>query len=245
MAGALVTRAVMAAVALGVFGLVGWALAYGYFRTYTPSSRTFPVWGVDVSHHQGAIAWDRVAGDGVDFAYIKATEGGDFTDRRFAENWRAAGAAGIARGAYHFFTFCRPGIEQAAHVIAIVPKEAGALPLAIDLEFGGNCAPGPNRLDIETELAIFEAAVGAHYGQTSVIYATREFYEDRLAGAVLDNPLWLRSLLRQPSYARQPWTFWQYHNRGRVDGVTGPVDRNVFYASEAEFARWRAGNSGG
>src|SRR3546814_10025509 len=62
--------------------------------------------GIDVSHHQGAIDWERVAADGVEFAYLKATEGGGFSDPRFVSNARGAKAAGIKVGAYHYYTPC-------------------------------------------------------------------------------------------------------------------------------------------
>src|SRR3954470_16000189 len=74
-----------------------------------PSERHYPSQGIDVSHHQGHIAWAKLPRQGVDFAYIKATEGADYVDRRFSINWRAAHAVGIRRGAYHFFTLCRSG----------------------------------------------------------------------------------------------------------------------------------------
>src|SRR5262245_48058079 len=90
-------------------------------------------YGVDVSHHQGHIAWAKLPRQGVDFAYIKATEGGDHADSRFSINWRAAHAAGIRRGAYHFFTLCRSGREQAYHFIRHVPVDAAALAPAVDL----------------------------------------------------------------------------------------------------------------
>ena len=74
-------------------------LAYVGYPWLEPARLLYDVHGIDVSHHQGAIDWQAVAGDGVAFAYIKATEGGDFTDRRFAENWAAAVAAGSPRRA--------------------------------------------------------------------------------------------------------------------------------------------------
>jgi hypothetical protein len=76
---------------------------------------TYPVHGTDVSKYQGSIDWPAVRASGISFAFIKATEGGDRLDDRFAENWHAAKAAGIPRGAYHFFYFCRPAHEQAVH----------------------------------------------------------------------------------------------------------------------------------
>ncbi len=213
------------------------ACAYLYFLTFHPDEERYPVRGIDVSHHQGAIDWPAVAGSGIAFAYIKATEGGDFSDRRFQQNWREASTAGLRIGAYHFFTFCRPGREQAAHFIATVPAEPERLPPAVDLEFGGNCGTGSKRLDVMKELAAFLDIVEAHYGMKALLYATPEFYMAYLANRKIDNPLWFRSILFEPSYNRQPWTFWQYHNRGRIAGIEGPVDYNVFAGSLEAFAK--------
>lgn len=77
------------------------ALAWLFFTGWRPSTRAFPVQGIDVSHHQGEIDWFALPGQDVDFAYIKATEGGDHRDRLFARNWEEARQAEIARGAYH------------------------------------------------------------------------------------------------------------------------------------------------
>ncbi len=49
---------------------------------------------------------------GLRFAYVKATEGGDWTDPRFEKNWREARRAGLRVGAYHFFSFCRPAAAR-------------------------------------------------------------------------------------------------------------------------------------
>lgn len=78
----------------------------------------FPVHGIDVSRHNGAIDWPRVADAGVAFAWIKASEGGDVRDPRFTENVTGASAAGLRVGAYHFFTFCRPAADQARQFLA-------------------------------------------------------------------------------------------------------------------------------
>ena len=85
-----------------------------------------------MSGHQDVIDWKRVADDGIAFAYIKATEGGDFVDDRFRENWRNAGTAALDRGAYHFFTLCRPGDEQARNFLAVAhPTPPPSVPPSI------------------------------------------------------------------------------------------------------------------
>ena len=67
-----------------------------------PYPHDFPIHGIDVSNHQGDIDWQAVRASNVKFAYIKATEGGDHVDQRFAQNWAGAKAAGVKHGAYHF-----------------------------------------------------------------------------------------------------------------------------------------------
>lgn len=58
--------------------------------------------GIDVHGRKGAVDWVRVQRFGVSFAWLKASEGKTFVDARFAENRRAAKAAGIRVGAYHY-----------------------------------------------------------------------------------------------------------------------------------------------
>jgi lysozyme len=213
------------AVALLIAGLA--AVGYGYMRGWAPPRETFPVQGIDVSHHQGPIDWAAVRADGVDFAYIKASEGGDLRDPRFAENWSAAANAGLRRGAYHFFTLCRPARDQATNFIALVPREADALPPALDLEFAGNCAARPPRDALIAEVATFIRMVEAHSEKPVMLYITREFEEHYRVSAAIDRPLWLRRIFLEPQYGSHPWVMWQAHSRRRVAGVDGPVDWNV------------------
>lgn len=208
-----------------VVPLVLVAAAYTYFISFSPDRARYPVRGIDVSHHQGAIDWARVAKDDVAFAYIKATEGGDHVDTRFAENFAAAQAVGIAVGAYHFFTLCRSGAEQAANLLANVPLAPGMLPVAVDLEYEGNCSARPPadvvKKEVETFVEIVEAATGA----PSVFYVTYGFYKDYYA-VLPERSLWTRWIVWHPP-KDQDWLFWQYHDRGRVDGIEGDVDLNV------------------
>jgi lysozyme len=221
--GALVKRALIVAALLALLAFVGWRWALGW----APSRETYPVQGVDVSHHQGAINWPAAAADDVNFAYIKASEGSDLRDPRFAENWDAAAAAGIKRGAYHFFTLCKPGAEQATNFIALVPREADALPPAIDLEFGGNCSARPEAAVLLKEVETFITMVEAHSEKPVMLYVTREFDEAYAISKAIDRPLWLRRMVLEPDYGAHPWVMWQAHARRRVAGIDGPVDWNV------------------
>lgn len=221
----------MAILAIGALACLA---AYHFWREWRPGEKRFPVQGIDVSHHQGEIDWTVLKEQGVDFAYIKATEGGDHIDRRFAVNWRAAPAAGIRWGAYHFFTLCRPGTDQARNILGALPTDVNTLPVAVDLEYLGNCR-GRNRMGIDSlhrELTAFIRAVEARTGKRVLLYLTREFDDAFQVSKRVDRPLWLRSLFRQPDFGARPWTMWQAHNYRRVRGIDGPVDWNV---AAAEF----------
>jgi lysozyme len=208
---------------IGLMGLV--VLAAVAWRAFTPAPL---VQGVDVSHHQGAIDWPKLARDDVHFAYIKATEGGNHIDPRFQSNWRAARAAGIYVGGYHFFTLCRDGETQAAHFAAILPKPSpGALPPAVDLEHMGPCRKGPQISDVPGEIRRFLAAMERAHGIRPILYTTREFHDAYLK-SFSGERFWLRSLFRRPSFRQKEWVIWQHHHRGVKQGVSGPIDLNAF-----------------
>ena len=80
--------------------------------------------GVDVSRWQGDIDWQTLKSQGANFVYIKATDGGDHLDPMFKRNWRAAEKAGLKRGAYHFFYWCRRG-ERAGRLVHPQRAEGG------------------------------------------------------------------------------------------------------------------------
>src|SRR5437899_595123 len=91
--------------------------------------------GVDVSGGNGVIDWAMAHSDGVAFAYMKAAQGTGFTDARFAANWAGARAAGVRRGAYHFFDPTVDGITQARHYLTVLGAlQPDDLPPALDVE---------------------------------------------------------------------------------------------------------------
>lgn len=191
---------------------------------YRPSLHAGESYGVDVSHYQGSIDWAAVAADGIDFAYIKATEAGDWVDETFATNWEGARAAGLDVGAYHFFTFCRTGADQAANFLRTVPDHAD-LPPAVDLEFPNNCSERPSKVDLQRELAVFLDTVEAATGEQVLLYVEDDF-DDRYD--ILDSfpgATWERNMWGRPDDER--WTFWQCSDVADVDGIDGGVDLDV------------------
>lgn len=195
------------------------------------------VQGVDVSRHQGPIDWRTLAGADIRFAYIKATEGGDYVDPMLAAHWKGAGDAGVKRGAYHFFTLCRSGALQAMHFIGAAPR--GELPPAVDLEHMGPCREGPTMTDVAREVDVYLDAVERAWGRRPILYTTHQFHDAHLK-SVRGERFWLRSLFRWPQFRRREWVIWQHHNKGQRPGVQGPIDLNSFRGDDAAFAAFAA-----
>ncbi|WP_040676782.1 glycoside hydrolase family 25 protein [Rhizobium mesoamericanum] len=208
------------------------------------SPRKLAVHGVDVSRWQGDIDWQKLRTQGANFVYIKATDGGDHLDPMFRKNWRDAKQAGIKRGAYHFFYWCRTAGEQADWFIRNVPREAGALPPVIDVEWNGesSCKRRVSPEKVREKMQVFMDKLEQHYGQRPIIYTAPDFYRDNLKGAFLNYPFWLRSVAAHPSkvYPGRRWVFWQYSGSGISHGVDGRIDLNVFHGSEDDWHDWVA-----
>jgi lysozyme len=221
------------AFALATFA-IGALCFFGIWIPNEPSKRKYPIRGIDVSHHQGSVDWNKARAAGIRFAYIKATEGADFTDAKFADHWRESGSAGIVHGAYHFFTLGTSGQSQAANFIAHVPVDENSLAPAIDLEFSGyNRERRPSAADFQRELSAFWDAIVERYGKVPVVYTANDFQKQYL-GAMPIERLWIREVIFLPASG---WTFWQFSPRGRVSGVPGFVDLNVFRAGDVEFEK--------
>ncbi|MEW9807971.1 GH25 family lysozyme [Mesorhizobium sp. ZMM04-5] len=209
------------------------------------SPKDYAVHGVDVSRWQGDIDWVKLKSQGANFVYIKATDGGDHLDPMFKKNWREAHQAGLKRGAYHFFYWCRVASEQADWFIRNVPRVEGALPPVIDVEYNAHssCKRRLPRAKIIEKMQVFMDRLEAHYGQRPVIYTAPDFYDDNLKGEFKDYPFWLRSVAAHPSkrYPGRDWVFWQYSGSGLSHGVDGKIDLNVFHGSEKQWWAWISG----
>lgn len=212
------------------------------WRGNVPSN--YAVHGVDVSRFQGDVDWFSAAGAGINFAYIKATEGGDLVDPQFASHWAGTAQAGIPRGAYHFWFNCRSGAEQAQWFIQNVPREPGALPPVLDVEWtkSRRCPVRPDPATVRAEINSFLTIVGQYYGRWPVIYTSPDYYQDNELWQLQGYEFWLRSVAGHPNqtYSGQNWTFWQYTGTGIAPGFRGQVDLNTFAGSPEEWQAWLA-----
>ena len=216
--------------------LLTWAAyaAWVSFRTTPPyvDREMYPVGGMDISAHNGRIDFKAAARDGVEFVWIKATEGATFRDKRFATNHLKAGEAGIMRGAYHFFRFDKDGVTQAINLLEAVGDRNLELGVAIDVETSGN----PKGID--DELIKERIAAMVDYlnlrGLSPTLYCNKADYYRYMADALPGNSLWICSFSSDPISAA--WTFWQHNHKGAVKGVKGDVDLNVFGGHRDDWA---------
>lgn len=190
--------------------------------------------GVDVSHFQGAVAWDEVAAAGNSFAFAKATEGLDAFDSEFASNWQGIKAAGMLRGAYHFFRADDDGTEQARFFLSKVEFQANDMAV-VDVEL----LDGVSSQQLLGRLRAFLQEVRQSTGRQAVIYTDINFWNALDAGDEFsDHPLWIAEYgVEEPKLPNgwNGWTFWQHSQTSTVPGITGDADSNVFNGTGAQL----------
>lgn len=235
----LLTLLLLAAAALAALGLLRWRGLI--LLSHEADPEQWELFGVDVSSYQGNVDWAVLAGQGVEFAFIKATEGSILQDRQFAANWAGAAEAGVRAGAYHFLSYDSPGDTQADNYIATVPVTEGALPPVVDIEFYGDKLQNlPRREDVKAVLDPLLARLEEHYGVKPILYVTYRSYRLYIAGRdYRDYPLWFSSPVVSP--VGKGWDFWQYSHSASLTGYSGPeacIDLNVFRGSMEEFRQF-------
>lgn len=194
--------------------------------------------GIDVSKFQGDVDWNLVAGEGVKFAFARAVEDevpGDKADHTFADNFAGMKAAGILRGAYHFFRPRRDAVAQAKLFVSIVGElKPGDLPPVIDLEHDGSSKllnlPAVSAKVIIEGMARWIDVVEDALNRQVIIYTNAEYWLLAAGNSkrFRDHPLWIahykvdRPIVPSafPSFA-----FHQYDVEQTLPGVprTGPL----------------------
>lgn len=181
--------------------------------------------GIDVSHWQGTIDWEKVRADGVEFAFIKASEGKTYVDRRFKENVAGANSAGVQTGAYHYAKFgsVKEAKEEAYHFLKTVAGLKLTYPLVLDLEENRKGLSRPSL----TGAAIAFLEELKNTGNSAILYSGKSFLENNLDESRLKtHPLWVA---RYNHELGRHADIWQYTSKGKVNGIAGHVDLNYAY----------------
>ena len=198
-----------------------------HYEICLPSGYT--VFGIDISRHQGNINWEKFEkGNSVEapisFVYIKATEGQDFTDTNFEENFKAAKQHGFLRGAYHYFSTKSTGREQAQMFIKTAKLTKGDLPPMVDVE-----EKPKDKKKFLQELKIFITKLEEHYGVKPIIYTYRKFKTRYLNDSFFEKyPSWVAHYYIDALDSESKWLIWQCSDIGEIPGIPHNVDINIF-----------------
>ena len=187
--------------------------------------------GMDVSSYDTGVDFATAHANGIDFAFVRVSDGTQYPDPLFDQYWPAARAGGVIRGVYQFFRPAEDPIAQADLLLAKMgPLEPDDLPPVIDLETNG----GLSQAEVVASVQKWIDHVAAATGRTPIIYAGLYSWPDLTGGADMTaHPLWVAQYTSAacPNIPR-PWTrwaFWQDSDTGSVKGVPGSnLDVDVF-----------------
>jgi GH25 family lysozyme M1 (1,4-beta-N-acetylmuramidase) len=207
--------------------------------------------GIDVSHWQGTIDWQKVAASGKRFAIMKATQDTDFVDDKYAINRSRAAAAGVVTTAYHFAapdTRPNDAISEADHFVNTAKLAAGDIVPALDLEQSG----GLTTTQLTAWTKAFLDRVKSRLDVTPMVYTSPAFWRKYLADTttIADSGykiLWIAHwgvsapTVAAKNWGGQGWTFWQYSNCGNVPGISGCVDLDRFNGTDLTGALYNPG----
>ncbi len=185
--------------------------------------------GIDISEFQGEIDFEEVRRSGIEAVYIRVGAG-EYTDEYFAENYERAKAAGLKIGFYHYVTArsVDEGRRQARFFASLAAGREPDMRLAMDFEYFGS-------LSVSQINAISEAYLDELTALTkreAVIYSDLSNAMNIFSRALAEKyPLWAAQYGADEPSANGKWREWvgfQYTDEGRVGGIYGNVDRNIF-----------------
>ena len=207
-----------------------WRAIYGdpdYPEGYT-------IYGIDVSRYQGTINWNRLRNALIDrlpirFVIIKSTEGDSHIDTKFRDNFSNAKEHGFIRGVYHFWSNKSSARRQAYFFLAMVHLQPGDLPPVLDVEHKPkNISTEEFQQNILTWLHIVED----RYHVKPIIYTYYKFKDQYLSDSRFDDyPYWIAHYYVNQMEYQGAWKFWQHTDAGRLPGIKGYVDLDIYNGS--------------
>lgn len=195
--------------------------------------------GVDVSHWNGDIDWAQVAADGLRFSFAKVSESIDYIDDQFPVEDSGAAAAGLLHGGYHFaIPDDAEGYAQADFFVdngGGWTDDGATLPGVLDIEYnpyGGTCY-GLSRGEMAAWIRDFTEEYRALTGRAAIVYTTADWWQTCVDSDAFGDrdPLWVAHYgVDRPNLPDgwEDWTFWQTTSTGRVAGIDGDTDLNLY-----------------
>ena len=206
----------------------------------------YEIHGIDISHYQGKIDWEQltnamIKGCPVRFVIIKSTEGSSRLDENFRENFNQARDFGFIRGVYHFWSNKSTAREQAYYFLDQVHLTDGDLPPVLDIEH----KPADKSVeDFQRDVLTWLHIVEDKYHVKPIIYTYYKFKEQYLSAPVFeDYPYWIAHYYVDKVQYKGKWKFWQHTDVGKLPGIKGYVDFNIYNGSYYELKQLCIGNN--
>jgi lysozyme len=192
--------------------------------------------GIDVSEYQDDINWDEVkeieGNFPIEFIFIRSTVGNDRRDYKFKKYWAKAKANKFICGAYHYYRPNENSIEQANNFIKNVTLKKGDFPPVLDIEK----LPKEQSIDrLKVGLQRWLDVIEEHYGVKPIIYSSESYYNDFLKEDFSDYPFWIANYTAFYSDIDDDWSAWQVSENGKVKGIKGRVDVNIFNGTSLDL----------
>ena len=206
----------------------------------------YEIHGIDISHYQGKIDWEQlknamIKGCPVRFVIIKSTEGSSRLDENFRENFNPARDFGFIRGVYHFWSNKSTAREQAYYFLDQVHLTDGDLPPVLDIEH----KPADKSVeDFQRDVLTWLHIVEDKYHVKPIIYTYYKFKEQYLSAPVFeDYPYWIAHYYVDKVQYKGKWKFWQHTDVGKLPGIKGYVDFNIYNGSYYELKQLCIGSN--
>ena len=186
------------------------------------------IYGIDVSHHQGKIEWEKVKkwkNKKLDFVYIKATEGATYIDKTYKTNIKEAKENDFLVGSYHYFRTTSSIENQFQNFIKTIDKSKQDLIPLIDVEEKTNWT----NKEFHKNFKAFLNMVENYFGQKPMIYTVNSFYNLNLSGKYKEYHFLIGRYGENAPNMRDKtsWTIWQFSETGKVEGIPKDVDIDV------------------
>jgi len=203
--------------------------------TNRASVKATEIIGIDISKYQGSIDFNKIKAAGIRYVFVRATEGVTYQDANFKTNYLAARAAGLTTGAYHFYETNDDPSAQLTNFTSAVILQPGDLPPVVDIEK----LHDNDQLNLTINIQTYLDGLESHYGVKPIIYSGLNFSNQYMT-EFGDYPLWLAEYRNDKPMLPNgwsDWTFWQWSQSGKIDGINGHVDTDRFNGDETRFQK--------